>query len=310
MQHYYGLHDVALKNAWVTIGAFDGVHLGHRQIIDQITAEAHAVGAPAVVLTFYPHPSMVLRGPQESFYLTLPDEKAALLSRAGVDAVITYPFDLEVAAVSARDFIKGLKDHLGFKHLWIGHDFALGRGREGNANLLKEIGRDMDFDVRVIEAFQIEGETVSSSRIRKLLEAGQIEQANKLLGRPHYVIGEVVVGNRRGRTIGIPTANLKVDKIRAVPGAGVYACIAEFDGKQFQAVTNVGVRPTFETEPVAPRMEAHLLDFHGDIYGKNIELRFLARLRDEQRFDGVDALVTQIKADIVQARKIFAKLEV
>lgn len=309
MQHYYGLHDVALKNAWVTIGAFDGVHLGHRQIIDQITAEAHAVGAPAVVFTFYPHPSMVLRGTQESFYLTLPDEKANLLSQAGVDAVITYPFDLEVAAVSAKDFLTGLKDHLGFKHLWIGHDFTLGKGREGNAKVLKEIGKEMDFDVRVIEAFQIGDKIVSSSRIRKLLEVGKIEQANELLGRPHYVIGKVVEGNRRGHTIGIPTANLAVDKIRAVPGAGVYACMAEVDGNQFQAVTNLGVRPTFETEPVAPRIEAHLLDFHGDIYGKNVKLKFLERLRNEQRFDGVDALVDQIKVDIFKARKIFSQLE-
>ncbi len=310
MQHYYGLNDVALKNAWVTIGSFDGVHLGHRQIIDQITAEAHENGAPAVVLTFYPHPSTVIHGPRESFYLTLPEEKAKLLERTGLDAVITYSFDKKVALTSAKDFIKGLKKHLGFGHLWIGHDFALGKGREGDATLLKKIGAEMDFEVQVIEAFEINGNIVSSSRIRNLLEEGNIEEANDLLGRPHYVSGEVILGDQRGRTIGIPTANLNNDKIRAVPGPGVYACIAEFEGQQFKAVTNVGVRPTFEKEPVAPRIEAHLLDFHGDIYGKNVELRFLARLRDEQRFENVDALVTQIRLDIAIAREIFTHMEV
>ncbi len=310
MQHFYGLHDVALKNAWLTIGAFDGVHLGHRQIIKKLTAEAHAVGAPAVLLTFYPHPSMVLHGPRESFYLNLPDEKAKLLSSQGLDAVITYPFDIEVSKVSAKIFIQGLKEHLGFQHLWIGHDFALGSGREGNTSMLKLLGKEMDFDVRVIEAFKIRDEIVSSSRIRKLLEKGKVEEARELLGREHYVVGEVVLGEQRGKKIGFPTANLDVNKIRAVPGAGVYACIAELEGKWFRAVCNVGIRPTFETEPVAPRVEAHLLGFSGDIYGKEIELRFLARLRDEQRFDGVDALVSQIKADIDKAEKIFTQMEV
>jgi riboflavin kinase/FMN adenylyltransferase len=310
MQHYYGLSDVALKNAWLTIGAFDGVHLGHRKIIDQITAEAHLKGAPAVVLTFYPHPSTVIHGPRESFYLTLPEEKAKLLESTGLDAVITYPFDKQVASMRAKDFIKGLKEHLGFQHLWIGHDFALGKDREGDAQLLKKIGEEMDFEVRVIDAFEMNEGIVSSSGIRDFLDEGNIEEANQLLGRPHFVIGEVIMGDQRGRTIGIPTANLDIDKIRAVPGAGVYACIAEFDGQEFKAVTNVGIRPTFEVEPVAPRIEAHLLDFHGDIYGKNVELKFLARLRDEQKFDNVEALVAQIHLDIAKAQEIFTHLEV
>jgi riboflavin kinase/FMN adenylyltransferase len=252
----------------------------------------------------------VIHGPRESFYLTLPDEKAKLLENTGLDAVITYPFDGDVASLSASEFLAGLKEHLGFQHLWIGHDFALGKGREGDAQLLKKIGEEMDFEVRVIDAFEIKEGIVSSSRIRNLLDEGYIEEANELLGRPHFVIGEVIMGDQRGRTIGIPTANLEIDKIRAVPGAGVYACIAEFDGQEFKAVTNVGVRPTFETEPVAPRIETHLLDFHGDIYGKNVELKFLARLRDEKRFENIDALVTQIQLDIAIAQEIFTHMEV
>jgi riboflavin kinase/FMN adenylyltransferase len=304
MQHYYGLQEVALKDAWLTIGSFDGLHIGHRQIIEKLTAGAHEMGAPAVVLTFYPHPAMVLRGPRESFYLTMPEEKAALLGEAGIDAVITYPFDLEVSQVSARTFIGELRAHLKFRQLWVGHDFALGREREGDAAMLARLGAEMGFEVKAIEAYKMEGEVVSSSRVRRLLAAGDVTEAARLLGRPYKVRGEVVQGDRRGRTIGIPTANMALPEERAVPKAGVYACQVLVGEKWYQAVTNVGVRPTFEHEPVAPRVEAHLLDFEGDIYGQEIEMQFAARLRDEVRFSGVEELKAQIAADIQRAREI------
>ena len=307
MQHFYELRDVKLDGAWLTIGSFDGVHLGHQKVISQLTAGAHAIGAPAVVLTFFPHPSTVLRGSRESFYLTTPEEKAALLAKAGIDVVITHPFNEEVAGIKAKDFVNRIHEHLSIKQLWVGHDFALGHEREGNVAVLRKFGEELGFSVQTIEAFQMEGEVVSSSRIRGLLKDGQIGPVAELLGRPYSLRGSVEYGEGRGRSIGIPTANLSIEKERAVPGAGVYACFVTVNGKQYQAVSNVGVRPTFETELAAPRVEAHILDFEDDIYGQEIELAFLAHLRDEKKFPSVDSLVIQINTDISLAREILSR---
>jgi riboflavin kinase/FMN adenylyltransferase len=310
MQQFYGLQDVSVQDAWLTIGSFDGVHLGHQQIVNQITAGAHAEGAPAVVLTFHPHPSVVLRGPRESFYLTTQENKAALLGELGVDILITHPFNQDVSSIPAQEFVNRLYHHLNIKQLWVGYDFALGHNREGTFPVLKGYGEALGFNVQAVDAFRIDGEIVSSSRIRRLLEAGEVNQAAGLLGRPFSLRGVVEKGDGRGRTIGIPTANLSISNEMAVPGAGVYAVRANMGGKTYQAVSNIGVRPTFETETVAPRVEAHLLDFDDDIYGLEIELFFLAHLRDEQRFPNADALVAQIHADIAHAKEIFAHQEV
>ena len=307
MQHFYELRDVNLDGAWLTIGAFDGVHLGHQKVISQLTAGAHAIGALAVVLTFHPHPSTVLQGPRESFYLTIPEEKAALLAKAGIDVVITHPFNEEVAGIKAKDFVNRIHEHLQIKQLWVGHDFALGHDREGDVSVLRKIGEELSFSVETIEAFQIDGEVVSSSRIRRLLEVGQVGLVAELLGRPFSIRGSVEYGEGRGRSIGIPTANLAIAKERVVPGAGVYACYVTVNGKEYQAVSNIGVRPTFETEPRPPRVETHILDFEGDIYGQELELTFLAHLRDEKKFPSVDSLVIQISTDITLAREILSR---
>jgi riboflavin kinase/FMN adenylyltransferase len=306
MQHIYGLQDANVSGVWLSIGSFDGVHLGHQSIINQLTAGAHAAGAPAVVLTFYPHPSVVLRGPRESFYLTTPEEKAALLANLGVDLVITHPFNQEVAQLSAEDFLGQLVTHLTMQQLWVGYDFSLGRNREGSLPKLRQLGQkpENNFSVQEVSAFSVDGQIVSSSRIRTLLEAGEVKPAASLLGRSFSISGEVVSGEGRGRKLGIPTANLKISKERVVPGAGVYACLATYQGKTYPAVTNIGVRPTFEDQPVAPRVESHLLDFHQDIYGEMISLSFEARLRGEMRFQSVDALVAQINSDIETAREV------
>jgi riboflavin kinase/FMN adenylyltransferase len=262
------------------------------------------------VLTFHPHPSVVLRGSRESFYLTAQEEKAALLGGYGVDVVITHPFNEQVASIKARIFVDQLHHHLNIHQLLVGHDFALGYHREGNVIALKEFGEELGFSVQAIDAFRIGGEVVSSSRIRRLLEVGRVDQAAELLGRSYSLRGFVERGDGRGRSIGIPTANLSIPKEQAVPGAGVYAVRAILGGKTYRAVSNVGVRPTFETGLVAPRVEAHLLNFDEDIYGEEIELIFLAHLRDEQRFPDADALVAQIHADINQAREILDSQEV
>ncbi|MDH5506525.1 MAG: bifunctional riboflavin kinase/FAD synthetase [Anaerolineae bacterium] len=306
MQHIASLQDIKLQDAWLTIGSFDGVHLGHRQILKELTAGAHAHGAPAVVLTFYPHPAVVLRGPRDSFYLSDPEEKAALLGESGIDVVITQPFDPQIAAIPAADFMLTLKDQLGLRQLWVGHDFALGRDRQGDAAALQKMGMELDYAVHVISPVQVNGEVISSSLIRRLLLAGEMRRVAQFLGRPYRIPGSVVRGDGRGRTLGIPTANLAVWRERAVPGSGVYAVRAHIGAAAYGAVANIGVRPTFEKEPVAPRLEAHLLDFDGEIYGQEIQLEFLERLRGEQRFSSAEELVVQIETDIKKARLLFA----
>ena len=303
MQHYWSLESVSLKDAWLTIGSFDGVHRGHQKIIRNLTAGAHRVGAPAVVLTFYPHPSEVLSKRQGSFYLTTPEERAALLGEWGVDYAITHPFNLKIAALSAYDFMAYLKKYLGLRRLFVGNDFALGHGREGTVPRLEQLGDGFGYYVNVIPPFKIGDVTVSSSQVRTALAEGDVQQADLLLGRPYRVSGEVVPGDGRGRTIGIPTANLSIWSKRVIPKVGVYVGRARVDGCAWGAVINVGVRPTFESQPVLPRVEAHLLDYNQELYGKEVRLDFIARLRDEQRFPNVQALVEQIHRDISRARE-------
>jgi riboflavin kinase/FMN adenylyltransferase len=308
MQHFRSLESVHLEDVWLTIGSFDGVHRGHQEVIHKLTAEAHHNSASAVVLTFYPHPAEIVRDRDFPFYLTSPDEKAALLGDLGVDVVITHPFNREVMATPARDFMEKLLQHLQIRHLRVGYDFALGRNREGNAQMLAEIGKEYGYTLDQMPPFKLDDQVVSSTRIRFLLGAGQVKEAARLLGRNFVVEGPVVVGDQRGRTIGFPTANLEIWKMRAIPAAGVYVCRATVNESTYNAVTNIGVRPTFETSPVPPRVEAHLLDFDEDIYGEIVKLEFISRLRGEKRFASVDELIQQIQSDVKAARKIFSHL--
>lgn len=310
MQLFSSLQDAHFDSAWLTIGAFDGVHRGHQEILQSLVAEAHAVGAAALVLSFYPHPIEILRGPLESYYLSNREEKAAWIAELGLDALIIHPFDKQVEETRAADFVAQLKDHLGLAHLWVGHDFTLGHQREGDIDFLRKLGKKLNYELREVGAVKIGGEIVSSSRIRKLLELGEIEKVGTFLGRPFGLPGKVVRGEGRGRSIGIPTANLEIWPKRAVPAPGVYVCGAWLDGKAWPAVTNIGVRPTFEDELLAPVVESHFLDYDGgEFYGQDVRLDFLARLRNEKRFPDVDALLAQIALDITEARKLFAKRE-
>jgi riboflavin kinase / FMN adenylyltransferase len=304
MLHHSTLKGLHLRGAWLTIGSFDGVHRGHQAILRKLVAAAHASAAPAVVLTFFPHPSLVLRGRSGPFYLTSPEERAMLLGKFGVDHVITLKFDQALASQTARSFVQALHAHLGLRHLCIGHDFALGRGREGDLTFLQNLGVELGYSINVMHPILQGGQVVSSSRIRAALAEGEVQLAKALLGRHYQVHGEVVAGDGRGRTIGIPTANLEVWPERLLPKSGVYACLACVDEQTRRAVVNIGVRPTFESQEALPRLEAHLLDYDGDLYGKDLSLAFVSRLRDEQRFPDFQALVKQIHADISKAKKI------
>jgi riboflavin kinase/FMN adenylyltransferase len=250
----------------------------------------------------------VLRGPQHSFYLSTPEEKADLVAPFGLDALVTQPFSQAFSKTTAREFVDLLVPHLDLQQLWVGQDFALGHNREGDVPTLRRFGETLGFQVQVVEPVGAEGGPISSSRIRQLLAAGEVAAAAGLLGRPYALTGEVEKGAGRGRSIGIPTANLKIWPQRAVPGPGVYAGWAAVAGRRWGAVTNIGVRPTFDDKLEAPVVETHILDYDGgDFYGQELRLEFHARLRDEQRFDGVEALVAQIQADIQNARQILGK---
>ena len=306
MIHVSSLEEVKSdRPTFVTIGAFDGVHLGHQELIRTMTEEAHSAGCAAVVVSFHPHPAEVLRGRRTSFYLNDPAQGAELMGALGADWVVTHPFTLEVSRVTAAEFVDRLQRYLKMVELWAGEDFALGHNREGNISYLRHQGEAKGFRVRVVEAQTVPRgvAVISSSGIRAALRAGQVEVVAEYLGRPFSLSGRVVEGARRGQAIGIPTANLAIGEHRAYPAFGVYACWARTDDGRWPAVANIGVRPTFG-EDAAPTIEAHLLDFAGDLYGQDMALDFVARLRPEIKFAGVESLVAQIKADIEQARKL------
>jgi len=303
MQHYRSLEEVNLQNSWLTVGVYDGVHRGHQEIIKRLITGAHANDAPAVVLTFEPHPASVLSG-HEIKCLTLPDERAALLGRFGIDVVVTERFTRELSSVSAHDFMARLTRQLGLRHLLIGYDFALGKGREGNAARLTEIGSELGYSVEVVPAVGDESGVISSTEIRKLIEIGNVVEAARLLGHPYGLHGPVVHGDGRGKRIDVPTANIAYSHEKMIPARGIYACWAYMNGQRYQAAVNIGVNPTFTPDKQIPNVEAHLLDFQRDIYGEDLRLEFVARLRNELKFDSVDVLVKQIWSDVQETRKI------
>ncbi len=303
MIHAHSLDELDLKNSWLTIGVFDGVHRGHQQIIRKLTAGAHNENAPAVVLTFWPHPAVVL-GRGDVRCLTMPDERANLMSALGVDVFITHPFDKSVASRSAHEFMSMIQNHLGLKKLLIGYDFALGKGREGNAARLAELGHETGYEVEVIPAVSDESGVISSTEIRKLIATGNVVDAANLLGHFYSLQGNVVRGDQRGRTIGFPTANIDYPNEKIIPANGIYACWLYVDNKKYGAMTNVGVNPTFTPDKQKPSVEAYILDFDGDLYGREVRLEFVQRLREEKRYSSVDDLIAQIRDDVAKGRQI------
>ena len=307
MRHVTSLEELGQdKPSLITIGAFDGVHRGHQALIGQMVAAAHATERAAIVLTFFPHPSVVLRGRRPSFYLSSPEEKARYLSELGVDVTVTHPFNQAVSEIRASDFVDRLLSYARLSELWCGPDFALGHNREGTVDFLAAEGQQRGFNVRVMAPVLIDGEIISSTRIRQTLRDGAVDQAARYLGRPFRLDGQVVEGAKRGRQLGIPTANLSISDERAMPAVGVYACHAVALDWYGQAVVNIGFRPTFAGGEARPTVEAHLLDYSADLYGQTVSLEFVARLRPEIKFPGVPALLEQIQRDILEARRLLA----
>lgn len=303
------LDGLALAGSWVAIGSFDGVHAGHRALLSALVAGAHAQNLPAVVVTFFPHPVAFLRKLQGPFYLTPPAERASLLADLGVDWVITLPFDAALAAYPARDFMLLLRGALGLRCLVAGETFALGKNREGNLARLAALGQELGYTVQIVPPTYVQDVMISSSQVRAWLAEGQLAQVTGGLTRPYRVAGEVVHGDGRGAGIGIPTANLRPWPEQIIPAPGVYAGYTTAGAARCLGVTNIGIRPTFDNPVPQTRIETHLLDFPtpgapADLYGQTIQVEFAARLRAEQRFASVDALIAQIHADIRTARTL------
>ncbi len=288
----------------VTLGVFDGLHLGHQRIMETVVERASAVGAVPTAITFDPHPRAVLHPDSAPPLLQTLDQRLANLEVLGIEQAIVIPFTEEFSRQPAEDFLADIiRDRLHAKEVYLGKGFAFGRNRGGNIELLQEKSIELGFIADEVGEVQLRGRRISSSKIRKLLDSGHVNLARRMLGRPYGVEGVIIRGNRRGHTIGFPTANLKPHN-RVIPRYGVYATATLIDGKWRKSMTNIGVRPTFESD-AEPSIETYIFDFDGDLYGDVLRVRFLHRIRDEKKFSGLDELKAQIEKDSNRARNYF-----
>ena len=304
MLHIHSLSELSLSKTHLTIGVFDGVHRGHQEIIRALTKGAKENNASSLVISFYPHPAAVLGKRTDVKYLTLPEEKAELLAQMDVDILLTHPFDSQIAALSAEAFMAEIQARVKIEKLLIGYDFALGKNRQGNAEHLALLGDEAGYAVQIFDPLQAADLAISSSRVRDALVAGRVRDAHQLLGHPHALCGSVIRGDGRGRKINVPTANIEVNVEKIIPANGVYACWASTRGERYRAVTNIGIRPTFTPDKEEANIEVHILDFDKDIYGEELKLDFISRLRDEKKFNSVDELLEQIHTDIAKAEEV------
>lgn len=310
---FSGMPPMPFHGAVITIGNFDGLHLGHQAVITQMVQKAKERNRPVVVVTFFPNPSRFFKKTpsaegSDAYYLLTPGEKEDQLKALGVEQVITFRFDQMFASLSAEDFLAGLKDTLDFGVLVVGEDFALGKNRQGTIPVIKAIGQHYSFQVETIPQVKLSHGEISSTMIRRLLDDGAVAKATNLLGRPYMITGVVSHGADRGGKIGLPTANMSYWEQKKRPGVGVYATLVDINGRVFQGITNIGYRPTFEND-VQANIETHILDFNQNIYGEKISLAFIQKLRDEQKFSDVDALLAQIERDKAKARRILSHVE-
>jgi riboflavin kinase/FMN adenylyltransferase len=314
MRTFFGAHEALSPGsgypteAVVAIGNFDGVHLGHQSILKKAQEYGKNRGLPVVVLTFNPHPTLELRPQSPMKLLMTYEEKRIQLKKLGIDFCVEQPFNADFAALTARDFFEQiLMNALHARVIMVGQDFAFGRKREGNTDLLKQYCDQVGVVLDLAEPVMLDGKVVSSSSIREALSEGQLDQAEKLLGRPFFYRGEVVHGDKRGRTIGFPTANMKCEeKFPLLPG--VYATSVFWQGHAYPSVTNIGKRPTFQQDHelslIPLKIETHILDQTFDLYGEVLEVRFHHRIRDERKFASIDELKAQIESDVKLAKSL------
>lgn len=308
MEIYTDLSEIRapFRQAHVTIGNFDGVHLGHQKLFDQVVARARQDGGTSIAVTFDPHPLKVL-SPHGIRLISTTAQKIELIKRAGIDVLVIIPFTSEMAMTTAVEFVDGiLLGRMGMRDLVVGYDYAMGKGRQGDTVFLQRQGEEKGFTVMVMPAHYEQGMLVSSSRIRELVAAGKMGDVRRLLGRYYQIRGDVQFGRQRGgKLLGFPTANLYLSEEDLCPKRGVYVTQVIYDGRQYGGVSNIGYNPTFgDTSLVA---ETHIFDFNADIYGRPLRINLLRHLRGEIKFDGPDALIRQIRRDIEVARKVLAK---
>lgn len=284
----------------LTIGVFDGVHLGHQHLLRHLVTRAHEKGCQAGVVTFKTHPEKVLKRRDTIPWITTLQERVRLLKAAGINVVAPVTFTRGLANLTAREFVLLLKKHLKMCDLVLGPDFALGKHRQGDPDYLRKLGEELDFRVEVVKPARLGDEVISSSAVRKLLADGDINKVNVMLGRHFSLEGRVVLGDRRGRTLGFPTANTRVQPEQAMPKDGIYATIAYRDDRPLPSVTNIGVRPTFDG---AKRLvETYIMGYDDDLYGKKLKIDLVARLRDEMKFNSAEELKEQMGRDVEKAR--------
>ncbi len=290
------------KESVLSVGVFDGVHLGHQRLLDELLRQAKKRQMLSGVVTFRHNPEKLLSHRSKLPFLTDIDERLELLKQARVATVIPLSFTPELAQLSARQFVALLQKYLNMRGLVVGEDFALGKGREGNTENLNKLGQSMGFSVTVVPPLVIKGKIVSSTTIRKALAAGDIQTVRQLTGRPFQLTGKVVSGTGRGVSLGFPTANLDMPSDHALPPDGVYTGWAHINGNVYQTMTNIGKNPTFGVNKRT--VEAYLIDYHGDLYGYDLHLDIVARLRDEKKFANTEALKKQVAEDISKGKKI------
>ena len=305
MRLFHGYENAEIARPTVlTLGVFDGLHLGHQLIISRVVERARATGAVPTVITFDPHPRAVLHPESAPPLLQTFDQKIEAFGMLGVEQTIVIRFTREFAHLRAEEFLNDVvHERLHAKEVYLGRGFAFGRGRGGNIELLRKVSGQLGFFADEVSEVRLRGQRISSSRIRELLSRGRVNLARRMLGRPYGVEGRVVHGAERGHTIGFPTANLQPQN-RVIPRAGVYVTATLIEGIWRRSVTNIGVRPTFEKE-AEPSVETFVMDWGGDLYGDVVRVRFLHRLRDERRFESVEELKRQIDSDASRARKYF-----
>jgi riboflavin kinase/FMN adenylyltransferase len=305
MRLFHGYENAEIARPTVlTLGVFDGLHLGHQLVMRTVVERARAVEAVPTVITFDPHPRAVLHPESAPPHLQTLDQKIESFGVMGIEQSIVINFTRDFARVSAAEFLRDVAhERLQAREVYLGRGFAFGRNREGDINLLREVSGRLGFFADEVPEVRLRGQRISSSRIRELLASGRVNLARRMLGRPYGVEGRVVRGAERGRTIGFPTANLHPQN-RVIPRRGVYVTATLIGGAWRRSVTNVGVRPTFESE-AEPSVETYVMDWGGDLYGDVVRVRFLHRVRDERRFASVDELKRQIDADVVRARNYF-----
>jgi riboflavin kinase / FMN adenylyltransferase len=305
MKIFHGTENANIMRPTVlTLGVFDGLHLGHQRIMQTVVERAKTVEAVATAITFDPHPRAVLHPESAPPLLQTLDQRLASFEVLGIEQAIVIKFDREFAGQPAEDFLSNIiRDRLHAVEVYLGKGFAFGKDRGGNIELLRQKSIELGFVADEVEEVQIRGQRISSSAIRKRLAEGRINLARRMLGRPYGVEGVIIRGDRRGHTIGFPTANLKPHN-RVIPRFGVYATTTLIDGIWRKSITNIGVRPTFESD-ADPSIETYIFGFEGDLYGDVLRVRFLHRIRDERKFNGIDELKAQIEKDTERARNYF-----